>query len=126
MNPLHAIIAKVEADHFRTVTDSGGHEKARLILNAFRRHAGLPYVTLDDLPAWNGSAYEMPRNSKLLTNPLRPDGPVHRSAAAKAAEALGKLPIGCLSCEREAVVQAAIDEALQEAREAHDLPGEEA
>ncbi len=120
MNPLHQIIAKVEADHFRTVHDSGGNERARLILNAFRRHAGLPYISLEDLPAWNGSIYEMPRDSKLLANPLRPHGATHQSAAVKAIEALSKLPIGCLSCEREAVVQAAIDEALTEERERHD------
>lgn len=120
MNHLHTIIAEVEADHFRTVSDSGAHEKARLILNAFRRRAGLPYINLEDLPVWNGSVYEMPRGSKLLTNPLRIGAKI--GVAEKASQALAKLPTGCLPYEREMIVQAAIDEALQEASEAHDRP----
>lgn len=68
---LPAAIKTVEAAHFRTEHDSGAHPHARLILNAFRRIAELPYVGNDDLPSWDQKrkGYYMPPASKLLTAP---------------------------------------------------------
>lgn len=117
-NPIHAIIAKVEADHFRTVHDSGAHEKARLVLNAFRHHAGLPYIHPEDLPTWDGHAYVMPPLSKLLTNPNRPEPTI----TERTATILAKLPPSPPHSMVEDIVQAAIDKALAEANEAHDRP----
>ncbi len=64
------LIRKVEADMFRTVTDTGANLNALCVWNTLRRHAGLPRLTKDDLPAYDAErkGYVMPPDSKLLTN----------------------------------------------------------
>lgn len=64
----HALIAAVEAAHFRTVDDTGAHPCAMTVLNCMRREAGLPYLSRDDLPAWDGTRYAAPPTSRLLSN----------------------------------------------------------
>ncbi len=61
-------IAKVEADHFRTVTDTGSNPCAMVVWNALRRHAGLPGLSKDDLPAFDETRgqYLQPEGSRLL------------------------------------------------------------
>ncbi len=64
-------IAKVEADHFRTVTDTGSNPNAMVVWNALRRAAGLPGLSKDDLPAYDAErkAYVCPEGSRLLVKP---------------------------------------------------------
>lgn len=45
-------IAKTEASHFRTNSDTGANECAMLVWNMVRQHVGLPRLRLWDLPAW--------------------------------------------------------------------------
>jgi hypothetical protein len=54
---LRAAIKAVEQSHFRTEHDSGANSCAEIVMNAFRRHAGLPFKSAKDLPKWNGTAY---------------------------------------------------------------------
>src|SRR6266540_2438292 len=67
-SPLLVLITEVERDHFRTVEDSGANLNVLLIWNIVRRHAGLPRISRDDLPAWDGNRYTMPAGSRLLAN----------------------------------------------------------
>ncbi len=62
------LIAKVEADHFRTVIDTGANPNAMVVWNALRRHAGLPGLSKDDLPAFDETRgqYLQPEGSRLL------------------------------------------------------------
>lgn len=68
MNEL-AFIFAVESSHFRTVEDTGANPNAMLIWNIVRQRVGLPRISKDDLPAWDGRTYAMPANSFLTTNP---------------------------------------------------------
>lgn len=61
-------MAEVEAAHFRTVEDTGANPCALLVWNALRRRAGLPWLSKEQLPAWDGKAYTMPPESTLLAN----------------------------------------------------------
>ncbi len=65
------LIAKVEADHFRTVTDTGANPNAMVVWNALRRAAGLPGLSKDDLPAHDETRdqYVCPKGSRLLVKP---------------------------------------------------------
>jgi hypothetical protein len=63
---VHSLIATVERAHFRTTEDTGANPCAMTVMNALRRAAGLPYISRDDLPAWDGKAYVQPAGSKLL------------------------------------------------------------
>ena len=49
---LREAIAELERSYFRTVHDTGANEHAMLLMNALRGKAGLPRITLEDLPAW--------------------------------------------------------------------------
>lgn len=65
---LLRIIEEVEKVHFRTNKDTGANLNALVVMNAFRREAGLPYIGLDDLPKWDEQEekYVQPEGSKLL------------------------------------------------------------
>lgn len=65
---LLSLIRNVELDHFRTIHDTGSNPNAMIVMNAFRREAGLQYITTDDLPKWDEEkkGYYMPQNSKLI------------------------------------------------------------
>ena len=65
---LLKVIEEVEKSHFRTNTDTGSNLNALVVMNAFRREAGLPYIGKDDLPRWNDleEKYVQPIESKLL------------------------------------------------------------
>ncbi len=67
---IRQLMTKVETDHFRTNEDTGANLNALTVWNCLRRHAGLPYISRDDLPAYDGTAdaYLMPSGSRLLTN----------------------------------------------------------
>lgn len=58
----------VEAAHFRTTDDTGANFAALTVWSALRTALGMPAISKDDLPAWNGKAYTMPAGSRLLTN----------------------------------------------------------
>ena len=45
-------IERVEKAHFRTEHDTGANHNALLIWNVVRKEAGLPPISLQDLPAY--------------------------------------------------------------------------
>lgn len=49
---LIEIINEIEAAHFRTQHDTGAAPQAMLVMNCFRKAAGLPPKTISDLPRW--------------------------------------------------------------------------
>ena len=65
-------IRKVETNYLRTNIDAGATENALLMLNTARSMIGMPNITIQDLPKWNGEKYVMPPNSNLLAN-KKPD-----------------------------------------------------
>lgn len=68
-NFLEAMRA-VEAEHFRTNSDTGAAGQAMVVWNELRQQLGMPPLRRDDLPSYNQDAkrYEMPLESNLLTN----------------------------------------------------------
>ena len=50
---LKEAIADIQNRHFRTEDDTGAHDSAMIIMNAFRKHAGLNPLTKRDLPTWD-------------------------------------------------------------------------
>lgn len=65
---LLRVIEEVERVHFRTDKDTGANLNAICVMNAFRREAGLPYISKADLPTWDeqDEKYVQPADSKLL------------------------------------------------------------
>ncbi|RYY74485.1 MAG: hypothetical protein EOO52_13045 [Gammaproteobacteria bacterium] len=67
VDALRSFIKTAEADHFRTTSDTGSNFHAMVILNVARVTAGLPTLTVNDLPRWNGvDKYVIPAQSNLL------------------------------------------------------------
>lgn len=60
---LRRLVARVERSHFRTQHDTGANDCAMFIWNLVRVEAGLPRITLRDLPGWceGCRAYHLPR-----------------------------------------------------------------
>lgn len=71
---LLPLIARVEKNYFRTVSDTGANECAMFVWNQVRQEAGLLPLRLSDLRAWDGTKYVMPPHSRLLENAERPHG----------------------------------------------------
>lgn len=59
---------KVEAAHFRTVSDTGASPQALTVWNALRAAVGLPRIWREDLPEWDAEKkqYVRPERSNLL------------------------------------------------------------
>ncbi len=68
---LTALMVRVEADHFRTVTDTGAHPCAMTVWHALRVAAGLLPLRHEDLPDYDPAtkAYVTPEGSRLLVKP---------------------------------------------------------
>lgn len=74
-DPLVEAIAEVERQHFRTQSDTGAAFQAMVVLNELRSMAGLPMVSVKDLPTYSTEEgrYVMPPDSRLLRNrPAQP------------------------------------------------------
>lgn len=61
-------IRDCELKHFRTDQDTGASEHAQIVLNTFRHNAGLPPISKNDLPVWDGKQYAAPIHSNLIAN----------------------------------------------------------
>lgn len=71
-----AFIRAFEESHFRTVEDTGANPSAMHLWNMVRFRAGLPGLTLDDLPRYDAAVdnYVLPKGSKLTGIPAGAHG----------------------------------------------------
>ncbi len=63
---LQKLVVQVERSHFRTDADTGANSCAMLIWQYVRREAGLPPLTVKDLPSW------CEKCQKYYVNPCTP------------------------------------------------------